>query len=521
MTQQDTKKEEELKHSTDEMASFCKRKGFVYQNSEIYGGYAGLFDYGPVGVDLKNNLKSELWKHFVHGRDDVAGIDGSIITHPQVWVSSGHAEGFGDILIDCTKCRAKIRADHHITDNLGLQTDGITVEQVDEIVKKENLVCPNCGGDFSKAQKFLLMFTTQVGAAQTKTSTAFLRPETAQVIFTDFKLVQENARMKLPFGIAQTGKAFRNEISPRNFLFRMREFEQFEIEYFVDPKKIGECPYHNEVKDRKLLVWTQKAQNSGADHEEMTMQQLLDTKEVKSPWHTYWLIQLRDWFVKVGCKAENFRLRVHLKEELAHYAAACVDIEYKYPFGWAELHGMADRTTYDLDQHIKHSGKDLAFFDEETKTKIVGHVIEPSQGVDRAFLTIMYDAYNDDKERGNIVLKFDPKLSPVKAAIFPLVNKEGLPEIATEIYKELRQRYNVQYDRSGSVGRRYARQDEIGTPYCITVDFDTLKDNAVTIRDRDTTTQRRVKINELKNIIRDLIEGDVKFESVGEKIANK
>ncbi|MBR9676283.1 glycine--tRNA ligase, partial [Candidatus Woesearchaeota archaeon] len=507
-------KEQDLVRSTDEMAAFCKRKGLVYPNSDIYGGYSGFFDYGPYGVELKNNLKNELWKHFVHGRDDVAGIDGSIITHPKVWEASGHATGFGDILVDCTKCKAQHRADHVVNDATGIQTDGMNEKQLDEVIKKEDLTCPACGGLLAESKKFLLMFTTQVGATQTSSSTAFLRPETAQVIFADFKLVQENARMKLPFGIAQTGKAFRNEISPRNFLFRMREFEQFEIEYFIDPKNIRECPYHDEIKDRKLRVWTQKAQYSKKDDEIMSMQEVLDTKEVKSPWHTYWLVELHDWFIKMGCDPENFRLRIHLNEELAHYAAACVDIEYKYPFGWAELHGMADRTTYDLDQHIKHSGKDLSYFDEETKSKIVGHVIEPSQGVDRAFLTILYDAYKNDKERGNIVLKLDPKFSPVKVGVFPLVNKEGIPEKAQEIYKELRQYYNVVYDRSGSVGRRYARSDEIGTPYCVTVDFDTLQDDTVTIRDRDSTEQKRVKIKELRDVVRKLIEGETKFKDI-------
>ncbi|MBR9690571.1 glycine--tRNA ligase, partial [Candidatus Woesearchaeota archaeon] len=507
-------KENALKQSTDEMAAFCKRKGFVYQNSEIYGGYSGFFDYGPYGVDLKNNIKNELWKSFVHQRDDVAGIDGSIITHPKVWEASGHAEGFGDILIECEKCHAKQRADHYITEKLGIQTDGITVEQVNKLVKENKLLCPECENALKNAEKFLLMFTTQVGAAKTTSSQAYLRPETAQIIFADFKLVQENARMKLPFGIAQTGKAFRNEISPRNFLFRMREFEQFEIEYFIDPKKINDCPYYKGMKKKKMLVLTQKNQEAGKDHVEMMMEQLLKTGEIKSPWHVYWLIEIKDWFVKFGCKEENFRIRVHLKDELSHYAAACADIEYKYPFGWAEMHGMADRTTYDLDQHIKFSGKDMRYFDEETKEKIVGHVIEPSQGVDRGFLTIMYDAYVDDKKRGNIVLRFHPKLAPVKAGVFPLVNKDGIPELAEKVHKELQQNFNVQYDRSGSVGRRYARADELGVPFCITVDFDSLKKKDVTIRDRDTTKQVRVKMDELNETIRKLIEGEVKFKDL-------
>lgn len=511
---EEKEKQTSIKKSIDEMAAFCKRKGFVYQNSEIYGSFAGFFDYGPLGVELKNNLKNHYWKKFIQDREDVVGIDGSIITHPKVWKASGHADHFGDPMVDCIKCKSRSRADHIISDTTNLQTDGMTLDEVNETIKREDIKCPHCGGDFGPAATFNLMFTTQVGPISNKDSLAYLRPETAQLIFADYKQVVETSRVKLPFGIAQIGKAFRNEISPRNFLFRCREFEQAEIEFFIHPEKINECPLYDSIKDTVIQIITEKNQHAGEEHITTTLKQLVDDKIIKSTWHAYWLSQFYDWFLDLGVNPANLRLREHLGEELAHYAKACFDIEYKYPFGWQEIHGMADRSTFDLAQHQEHSGKSMEIFDEESQQKVLGHVIEPSQGIDRAFLTLMFDAYEDDKERGNIVLKLHPKLAPVKVAILPLVKKDGLAELAKEIELELKEDFAVFYDQSGSVGRRYARQDEQGTPYCVTIDYETKDDNCVTIRDRDSTEQKRVKIDELNTIISKLIKGKIKFENI-------
>ncbi|MBU2053087.1 MAG: glycine--tRNA ligase [Nanoarchaeota archaeon] len=504
------------KLSIDSMTAFCKSKGFVDANSEIYGGLAGFWDFGVNGVELKNNLKNLYWKDFVHKRDDVIGIDGTIITHPTVWEASGHVGGFGDALLECKKCNIRLRADHFIEDELKITVDGMSSKEIDEKIKEHNLKCPECGGEISEARHFSLMFSTQVGPVETTSSLAYLRPETAQVIFANFKKTSADARMKLPFGIMQTGKAFRNEIAPRNFLFRCREFEQMEIEYFVDPTKVKHCPHWDEVKDRKILVLSAKAQENDGESKEMTMKEMFDEGIVKSQWHCYWLIQINDWFVRYGVKQKNLRIREHVKDELSHYAAATMDIEYHFPFGWKELHGMADRTTFDLDQHTKFSGKNQGIFDEESKKAIIPHVIEPSQGVERAFLVFMFDAYNDDKERGNIVLKLHPKLAPYKVAVLPLTNK--LDEKAREVYSFVNDEHNSFYDKSGSVGRRYARQDEIGTPFCVTVDFETLEDHSVTIRDRDSTKQIRVKVADLKDVIRKLVNGEIEFEKAGELI---
>ncbi|MBS3098127.1 glycine--tRNA ligase, partial [Candidatus Woesearchaeota archaeon] len=464
-------------------------KGFVYPNSEIYGGYGGFFDYGHLGVELKNNIKQHWWKIFVQQREDVVGIDGSIISNPKVWEASGHTAGFSDYIYTCDKCKTFSKGD----DDKGIK-------------------CAKCGNELKNPSKFNLMFSTQVGPVADESNTAYLRPETAQQMFTNFKLVADNARLKLPFGIAQIGRAFRNEISPRDFLFRSREFEQMEIEYFVDPNKLANCPQINEVENLKVNILTEEMQVNNKEHEETTIKEIIN-KKLATPWHAYWLAESYNWFLELGIRKENLRLREHLKEELAHYAKACFDIEYKFPFGWKEIHGSADRQQFDLQQHIKFSKTELSLFDEETKQKIVPYVAaEPSQGVDRAFLAFLIDAYNYDNERGNIVLKLHHKLAPIKVGVFPLVNK--LENEAKEIFDELKKEVTAIFDRSGSIGRRYARADEIGIPYCITVDFDSLKNKDVTIRDLLTTKQVRVKINDLKGIIRGLIESEVKFEEL-------
>ena len=471
----------------EDISVFCKKKGFVYPNSEIYGSFSGFFDYGPLGVELKNNIKSEFWKRFVHQRDDVVGIDGTIITHPTVWKASGHVDSFTDYIYRCNKCNKVVKGDND-----------------------KGMKCTKCNEEMQNEGKFNLMFETNVGPV--KGNLSYLRPETAQVIFSNFKLVQESSRKKLPFGIAQTGKAFRNEISPRDFLFRSREFEQFEIEFFVHPKKINDCPYIKEMESMKIQILTSENQDKDEGHAEMTIKQIID-KKIASSWHAYWLAEYYKFFLDMGIKKENLRLREHLKDELAHYASACFDIEYRFPFGWKEIHGNADRGQFDLQQHMKFSKKSMEYFDEETKEKVVPYCAsEPSQGIDRAFLAFLTDAYNDDKKRGNIVLKLNPKLAPIKIGVFPLVNK--LNEKASEVFEILKKEFNCMYDKSGSVGRRYARADEISIPFCVTVDFDTLEDKAVTIRNRDSTKQIRVKINDLVNVLSGLLNCKVKFEEV-------
>ncbi len=498
------------------MATYCKRRGFVYQNSEIYGGLAGFFDYGPLGSELKKNIKDSWWTAFVHQREDVVGIDGSIVAHPKVWEASGHVGGFVDLVLECTGCDTKHRADIFVSEAIDKQTDGMSKEQLFALIKQHDLKCTKCGADVKEPREFNLMFTTHIGPVVDETSVAYLRPETAQLMFADFRLVQENARLKLPFGIAQMGRAFRNEISPRNFLFRCREFEQMEIEYFIHPDDMMNCPYVDELKDYEMLVFSSEMQQENKDMQGMKLSAALKKGIIKTPWHGYWLAFIHKWFCDLGVKPESLRLRQHLPDELSHYAVDTWDVEYNYPFGWKELFGIANRGDFDLQQHMKHSGKKLEIYDQEKGESIVPHVIaEPSLGVDRSFLTFLFDAYEDDKERGNIVLHLNPRLAPVKVAVFPLLaNKPELVKLAREIFKELQGMMACQYDRSGSIGRRYARQDEIGTPYCITVDFDSLEKKDVTIRDRDTTEQVRVPIEMLSHTMHKLILGRMSFKDV-------
>ena len=485
-------KPEHKKISIEQLTAFCKRKGFVYPSGEIYGGFSGFWDFGHLGVEMKNNLKKSWWQFHVSSREDMAGIDGSIITHPKTWDASGHVESFSDIFVVCKKCRKPGKIDKN------------------ELGKAR---CENCGGEFDEkaTKEFKLMFETNVG----ESGKAYLRPETAQLIFTDFKSVYENARLKLPCGIAQIGKSFRNEIAPRDFLFRSREFEQMEIEYFIKPE--SKCPY--KIPGVKILVYSEENQKKGEEPEKMKIKDALKKGIIKKDWHAYWLATELLWFFDLGANPENFRIRQHLSEELSHYSSDTWDLEYKFPFGWKELQGIADRGDFDLGQHEKFSGKDLKVFDEENKKKILPHVIcEPSLGVERAFLVFMFDSYFYDKERDNVVLKLHPKLSPVKAAIFPIVKKEVYEKISREIFEALSEEWNVVLDKSGSVGRRYARNDETGTPFCITVDEESPRKKDVTIRDRDTKKQIRVKISELRDTLRKLINREIYFEKAGKLI---
>ena len=421
--------------SIENIVSLCKRRGFIFQSSEIYGGLGSTWDYGPYGVEMKQKIKDFWWHDIVTSRENVVGMDAAILMHPKTWEASGHVSNFHDPLVDCKNCKARYRADH-----------------VDL-----NKPCERCGKkDWTEPRQFNLMFKTAIGPVEDSGEITYLRPETAQGIFVNFMNVQGTSRQKLPFGIAQLGKAFRNEITTGNFLFRTREFEQMELEFFVYP---GE--------NEKSL--------------------------------DYWCKERLNWFKKLGINPEKLRLRPHDKDELAHYSTACFDVEYEFPFGWSELEGIADRGTFDLDQHNEYSGKKQQYFDPQTNERIIPAVVESSAGVDRTFLTCLVDAYCEEEVRDEkrIVLKLDPKIAPITCAVFPLVKKDGLPEIAQKIVEDIRKKYSAFFDQGGSIGRRYRRQDEAGTPYGVTVDHQTTEDGTVTLRDRDTMDQVRISTDNI------------------------
>ena len=431
----------------DKIVSLCKRRGFVFPGSEIYGGLANAWDYGPMGVELKRNVKEAWWRAVVRTRDDVVGLDAAIMMNPSVWEASGHLSGFVDPLVECKDCRHRFRADHIESDR-----------------------CPDCGGELTEARQFNLMLKTFLGPVEDTASTVYMRPETAQGMFVNFLNVLSATRKKLPFGIAQIGKSFRNEITPGNFIFRTREFEQMEMEFFVRP---------------------------GEDEK----------------WHEYWIKERFDWYVRHGIRRENLRLRPHDADELSHYSKATTDIEYLFPWGWAELEGIANRTDFDLRQHSEHSGTRLTYFDDPTGEHITPYVIEPASGVDRAALAFLVDAYHEEEVGGDaagagkgetrVVLKLHPSIAPVQVALLPLSRNEKLTPLAREVHAGLQTqgRWTVEYDDAQSIGRRYRRFDEVGTPLCVTVDFDSLEDNQVTIRDRDTLLQERVAIADLASVL--------------------
>ncbi len=455
----------------EKVVALAKSRGFVFPGSEIYGGLANTWDYGPLGVELKNNVKRSWWKKFIQESPYNVGLDAAILMNPQAWVASGHVGGFNDPLLDCKGCKARFRADKLIEDHLkkvgeeDVTVDGWSNDKMQDYMEEKKIACPECGAsNYTKIRQFNLMFKTYQGVTEDSKAEIYLRPETAQGIFVNFKNVVRTARKKVPFGIGQIGKSFRNEITPGNFTFRTREFEQMELEFFCKP---------------------------GEDIE----------------WFNYWKDFCNQWLLNLNMNQENIRLRDHDKEELSHYSNATTDIEYKFPFGWGELWGIADRTDFDLKQHSEHSGVDLTYQDPVTNEKYVPYCIEPSLGADRVTLAFLVDAYEEEQlEDGSdrIVLKFHPALAPYKAAIFPLTKK--LSEGATSLYQQLAKKFMVDYDEAGSIGKRYRRHDEIGTPLCITFDFDSLEDQAVTIRDRDTMTQQRVKIEDLEKFIEEKIQ---------------
>ncbi len=486
----------------DEITSYCKRRGIIFPASSIYGGVAGFWDLGPIGAEMFKNIKNMWWKKFVTSRDDVVGIDGSIITHPRVWEASGHIENFTDPIVVCTKCGENLRADHVIEDALDIPADGMSTETLDKKIKNNNIKCSKCGSKLGNVKVFGLMFLTNIGPVKDDSSTAYLRPETAQAIFTNYKPVIDTYRLKPPFGIAQIGKAFRNEISPRNFLFRCREFEQAEIEYFVDPEKKDDCPYYNEYKRHKLKILSDEMQRNGKKEAvRMSVEEAYNKEIFKTKWHAYWNILFYEWLINIGINPDKLRLRQHVKNELSHYSDNTFDIEYEYSFGWKELMGNADRTQYDLNQHEKYSKEDMEYIDQVEDRRYVPYVAsEPSIGIERLFLTVLFDGLVKDGKR--TLLKITPEIAAYKIAVFPLMKKEKLVKVAKNVHNKLKKEFSSFYDESGSIGRRYRRQDEIGTPWCITIDYDTLEDNTVTVRDRDSMKQERVKISELKKNIR-------------------
>jgi len=494
-------KQKPEKLTIDELASFCKRKGFVFRSSEIYGGLSGFWDYGHLGIELFNNLKREWWKFFVQEKENMTGIEASIISHPKTWKASGHISNFSDVSVKCKKCKKLSKVDK---------------------AELDNARCSFCGGEFDKesAKDLNLMFKTQIGPVEEDSLLSYLRPETAQGMFMNFRLVQETSRKQLPFGIAQIGKCFRNEIAPRDFLFRSREFHIAEFEFFIHPEETKCDLLDKEHLNIKLKLLDAETQEKGKEElKETSIGEMLKKKKLEE-WHAYWLAEQLMWFNKIGL-GSRIKVREHMKSELSHYSSATFDLDYEYPFGSREVAGNANRGQYDLNQHIKESGEKLDLFDEKTKKRVVPKVIEPTFGMERMFLALLCKAYCYDKKRQNIVLKLPAFLAPVKAAVFPLISDEKMEKLAREVFIELKKEFNVTYDGSGSVGRRYSRNDEQGTPYCITCDEESLKGKDVTIRNRDTTTQIRVKLSELSEVLRKLISGEIEFRKAGKPVETR
>ena len=451
----------------DKVVALCKNRGFVYPGSEIYGGLANAWDYGPYGVELKNNVKKAWWKKFVQESPYNVGLDSAILMNPQTWVASGHLGGFSDPLMDCKECKARFRADDLIEAFDGTSADGWSNDEMMKFIDEHDIVCPKCGKkNFTSIKQFNLMFKTFMGVTDDSANAVYLRPETAQGIFVNFANVQRTSRKKVPFGIGQIGKSFRNEITPGNFIFRTREFEQMELEFFCKP-------------------------------------------DTDLEWFKFWKDYCTNWLIDLGISTDNIRMHDHSPEELCFYSKATTDIQFMFPFGWGELWGIADRTDYDLTQHQNTSNKSLEYFDPEDNSRYIPYVIEPSLGADRVVLAFLCEAYDEeviDAEKNDVrtVMHFHPAIAPIKAAVLPLTKK--LKEQAGELYATLAKYFNVEYDEAGAIGKRYRRQDEIGTPFCITYDFDTLEDNCVTVRDRDTMAQERVNINDLVDYIAKKIE---------------
>jgi glycyl-tRNA synthetase len=458
--------------SMDTIVALAKRRGFVYAGSDIYGGLANTWDFGPLGAEIKRNIRNAWWKYFVHQRPDIVGIDGGILLHSKVWEASGHVEEFFDPQIDCRNCKSRYRADNFIEERLDRPAEGLPIDELTAILKEANLACPVCGQrEWTEVRQFNMMFRTHLGPVEESGTEVYLRPETAQNIFLNFKNVMQTTRVKFPFGIAQIGKAFRNEITPGNFIFRVLELEQMETEYFI-----------------RESDWERSFEE--------------------------WLQAKADFYSWIGLKQDRLRTREHGPDELSHYSKRTVDYEYLFPFGWKELSGLAYRTDFDLRRHQEFSGEDLTYFDQPNNERFLPHVIEPTMGVERLLLTLILDAYHEedvkdvnDKPYVRTVLKLHPRIAPYKAAVLPLMRKPELTGKAMEVFNELRETLAVEYDETQSIGRRYRRQDEIGTPFCVTVDYETLEDHAVTVRDRDSMEQDRILIAELSKYLNERLKG--------------
>ncbi len=446
----------------DKVVSLCKRRGFVFQGSDIYGGLANTWDLGPLGAELKNNILKEWWKFFVHTRKEIVGIDSAIFMNPRVWRASGHVENFNDAQVDCKNCKKRHRADHLIEDALDdIKVEGLSTEDLGKLIEENEIKCPDCGAkDFTEVRTFNLLFQTNIGPVATDSEPVYLRGEIAQGMFTNFRNILDTMRKKLPFGIASAGKAFRNEITPGNFIFRTLEFDLMEFEYFIRESE-----------------WEEK--------------------------FDYWLDEMNKWLDVLGISKDKIRVREHTKDELSHYSKRTVDIEYNTPFGWKELYGLAYRTDFDLKNHQQMSGKDMTYFDQQTGEKFIPHVIEPTFGLSRTILMILLDSYTEEEIEGEkrVVLKLKPQFAAYKAAVLPLMKKPELLNKADDIFDLLKNKYALDFDITGSIGKRYRRQDEIGTPFAITVDYKTLEDESVTVRDRDTLKQDRVKIDQLNEYL--------------------
>ena len=486
----------------EDLTSFCIRRGFFLPTGRIYGGIRGFYDYGPLGAEMRKEILDDWWYYFVRRRSDVVGIHGAIITHPKTWEASGHVESFFDYLVTCRKCGKDYRADQLLED-LGFRLQTPTLDAISRVIRENDVRCPECGGELSEPQPFNLMFVTYVGPKRGAASEAYLRPETAQLIFTNFKDIYYTMGMKLPFGIAQVGEVFRNEISPRGFLFRLRQFTQMEIEYFVNPKKANECPFFDEVAGMTVQLLTAEQQERGEGEPlRITLAEAWECGYIGSQWHAYWIGESLRWLVRIGLSPHRLRVREHVKGELAHYAVQTFDVEYYFHFmGWKEIEGISNRGDYDLSRHQQFSGKTMAV--EDGGELVIPHVIEPSFGLERIILALLTEAYR--LEAGRPLLALNPRVAPVKVAVFPIVAKPDFVRKAREIYAMVKEHFTAIYEEKGTIGRRYYDADEIGVPFAVTIDGRTLEDDTVTVRFRDTKEQVRVPVSELVSTLRDLM----------------
>jgi glycyl-tRNA synthetase len=498
----------------EKIIAIAKRRGFVFPSSEIYGGLSGFFDYGPLGFLLKKKIEN-FWREFFVKTDEIYEVETCTIMPEKVWEASGHLKDFIDPLTQCQKCKSTFRADELIKDLTKKSVEGLKPEELTEIIKKEKLKCPKCKGELSEVKVFNLMLSTNVGP--TKGNIAYLRPETAQGIFVNFKNILNATRAKLPFGIAQVGTSYRNEISPRQFLSRMREFRQMEIEYFFNPEKVEEFKKFEEVAKTKIRILTREEQKKNGKVLEITVEEAVKEKILPNKIMGYFLAKEFLWYQKLGIPFQSLRFRHMLPEETPHYSKGNFDLEIKFDFGWKEVVGNAYRSDYDLSSHSKLSGEDFSVV--EDGKKIIPHVIEPSFGIDRTIYAVLLYSFVEDKERGWDWFKIPPKIAPYSLAVFPLVSKDKLPEKAKEVFEELKKCFDSVYDESGSIGKRYARADEAGIPFAITIDYQTLKDNTVTIRSRDTTEQVRVKVEDLKNVIWKLVYEEANLKELAKQLS--